>query len=160
MKKIDLGQTLNTLANVGVIAGIVFLGVELRQNTATIQGVTYQGLSEGASNQYLSVTGNPDLAAVLSRVYNGATLGELESLENGLMFNFYYAHLQRLENSYLQLRVGLVDEVVLESYGWNDRIFRTPHFSEFWQQFGGDAVSPQFREFFDDQMAEKGLLQN
>ena len=45
MKKIDLGQTLNTLANVGVIAGIVFLGVELRQNTATIQGVTYQGLS-------------------------------------------------------------------------------------------------------------------
>ena len=34
MKKIDLGQTISILANVGVIAGIVFLGFELRQNNA------------------------------------------------------------------------------------------------------------------------------
>lgn len=31
MKKIDLGQTLTILANIGVIAGIVFLGMEIRQ---------------------------------------------------------------------------------------------------------------------------------
>ena len=31
MKKIDLGQTITILANVGVIAGIVFLAVEVRQ---------------------------------------------------------------------------------------------------------------------------------
>ena len=30
LKKIDLGQTISILANVGVIAGIVFLAVELR----------------------------------------------------------------------------------------------------------------------------------
>jgi hypothetical protein len=33
MKKIDLGQTINTVANIGVIAGIVFLGFELRYNS-------------------------------------------------------------------------------------------------------------------------------
>ena len=32
MNKIDLGQTITILANVGVIAGIVFLGIELQQN--------------------------------------------------------------------------------------------------------------------------------
>jgi len=32
MKKIDLGQTIQTLANLGVIAGIVFLAMELQQN--------------------------------------------------------------------------------------------------------------------------------
>jgi hypothetical protein len=32
MKKIDLGQAISILANVGVIAGIVFLAVEIRQN--------------------------------------------------------------------------------------------------------------------------------
>jgi hypothetical protein len=31
MKKIDLGQAIQ-IANVGVIAGIVFLGVEIHQN--------------------------------------------------------------------------------------------------------------------------------
>ena len=33
MKKIDLGQTVNTLANVGVIGGLIFLGFEMQQNT-------------------------------------------------------------------------------------------------------------------------------
>ena len=32
MKKLDLGQTMTILANVGVIVGISFLAVELRQN--------------------------------------------------------------------------------------------------------------------------------
>jgi hypothetical protein len=34
MKKIDLGQILNTLANLGVIAGIVFLAMEIRQTNS------------------------------------------------------------------------------------------------------------------------------
>ena len=32
MKKLDIGQTMSVLANVGIIAGIVFLGYELQQN--------------------------------------------------------------------------------------------------------------------------------
>jgi hypothetical protein len=32
MKKLEIGQTIQILANVGVIAGIAFLGLELRQN--------------------------------------------------------------------------------------------------------------------------------
>jgi hypothetical protein len=37
MKKIDLGQTITILANVGVIAGIVFLAIELQQNNALLE---------------------------------------------------------------------------------------------------------------------------
>ena len=33
MKNVDIGQLFNTLANIGVIAGIIFLGYELKQNT-------------------------------------------------------------------------------------------------------------------------------
>ena len=36
MKKIDLGQTITILANLGVIAGIVFLAIEVRQNQASL----------------------------------------------------------------------------------------------------------------------------
>ena len=32
MKKLDVGQTISILANVGVIAGIIFLWLDLRQN--------------------------------------------------------------------------------------------------------------------------------
>ena len=37
MKKIDLGQTLSILANLGVIAGIVFLAIEVRQNQESLE---------------------------------------------------------------------------------------------------------------------------
>lgn len=32
MKKIDLGQTLNTLANLGVIGGLIFVGLQVQQD--------------------------------------------------------------------------------------------------------------------------------
>lgn len=41
-----LNQWLTLLANVGVIAGIVFLGIEIRQNTEMIQSQTRDSISE------------------------------------------------------------------------------------------------------------------
>jgi hypothetical protein len=45
VKKIDPGQMITILANIGVIAGIVFLGFELRQNTLAQRSAAYQEIS-------------------------------------------------------------------------------------------------------------------
>ncbi len=37
MKKIDLGQIITILANVGVVIGLVFLTLEIRQNNAQMR---------------------------------------------------------------------------------------------------------------------------
>ena len=37
MKRIDIGQAITILANLGVIAGIIFLAVEIRQNQAVLE---------------------------------------------------------------------------------------------------------------------------
>lgn len=42
MKEIDLGKAVGMLANIGVLAGIVFLGVEIRQNTRSQEISAYQ----------------------------------------------------------------------------------------------------------------------
>ena len=42
MNKTDLGQTIQIFANVGVIAGIVFLAIELRQNDEQLEIQSYQ----------------------------------------------------------------------------------------------------------------------
>jgi hypothetical protein len=46
MKKIDLGQALGIVANIGVIASIVFLGAELRQNNAIARTDAYDRNAE------------------------------------------------------------------------------------------------------------------
>ena len=61
MKRLDLGQSIGILANIGVIAGIVFLGVELRQNNQLLTSqarTTRMEIRKEATNRYLE---NPDL---------------------------------------------------------------------------------------------------
>ena len=54
MKKLDVGQTVTILANVGVIAGIVFLAIELRQNNELLGVQIRSGILDRQ-------TGAPDL---------------------------------------------------------------------------------------------------
>ena len=59
MKKLDLGQTLGLLANVGVIAGIVFLGIEIRASNTQATIATTIGVSDQLAtwNELIAVNG-------------------------------------------------------------------------------------------------------
>jgi len=47
MKTIDIGQAMTVLANIGVIAGIVFLAVEIRENSTQARiAATQEGVSQ------------------------------------------------------------------------------------------------------------------
>ena len=48
MKKIDLGQALGIFANLGVISGIIFLGVEIRQNSELMRIQINQARADAA----------------------------------------------------------------------------------------------------------------
>jgi len=152
MKKIDLGQTISTLANIGVIAGIAFLAIEIQQNTAAVEGATYQALSDGVASQHVSVSTNPALAGLLLRVYSGEARDGFTGTENSQLWYHYNAVLQRLENSYFQYRSGLADERVFESYGWNDAgLFSSAHFADYWDFFASERnTSTEFRKFFEN----------
>jgi len=154
MRKIDIGQTITILANIGVIAGIVFLALELRQNTAAVQGATYQALSDGISNQYIGVAHDPALAQALGRIYRGDPNPEFSAGEGAQIVFYYNALIQRLENSYFQWQTGLVDDRILESYGWTDGVLSTPHFSNYWSFIGASRnTSPDFRRFFEEHVS-------
>jgi hypothetical protein len=152
MKKIDFGQTITIIANIGVIAGIAFLAIEIQQNTAAVEGATYQALADGTAAQHVSVSANPALAAMLARVYGGETRDAFTVGENSQLWYHYNAVLQRLENAYFQNRSGLADDRVFESYGWNDEdLYRSPHFSDYWEFFASRRnTSTAFRTFFED----------
>lgn len=67
MKKIDVGQAISLLANIGVIAGIVFLGLELRQNNlllnAQTRGDTLRAVIDNEAEPYR----NHDVATLLAK---------------------------------------------------------------------------------------------
>ena len=72
MKKIDLVATIQVLANVGVIAGIVFLGVELSQNNDLLEYEKRRSALDLSLTQQDMVLENPDARRAFARI----TIGE------------------------------------------------------------------------------------
>jgi len=61
MKKIDLGQMISILANVGVIGGLIFVGMQLRQDR-DLAAIERRHLTSESNKQWAElVTANADL---------------------------------------------------------------------------------------------------
>ena len=61
MKKLDLGQAIGILANIGVLVGIVFVGYELRQSNRIAVGTTAYELSRNWITVNDMILTNPDV---------------------------------------------------------------------------------------------------
>lgn len=142
------------VAAAGVILSLIFVGLELRQNTAAVRGATFQALSDASASDISAVAHNPDLVVLLEEVYfDDVVAGDFSSTENTQIYFYYLAFLRRLENSYFQFTAGIVDDRIFESYGWNDAILTRPHFREFWKDWGGaESASSEFAAFFESRI--------
>jgi len=107
MAKVDLGQTLNTLANVGVIAGIIFLALELNQNREMMRAQIRNELARGSIDVVSLSATSRDLADVLVRANEGATL---TPTDYWMFVSRTEAVFRYFENVHYQYRQGLYDE--------------------------------------------------
>ena len=80
MKKIDVGQTISILANVGVIAGIAFLAIELQQNTQVLESQMRFSQSERETEVMEEFLRNELLIDAYIKFENGEQLSRREDL--------------------------------------------------------------------------------
>ena len=82
LNKLDLGQTITILANLGVIAGIMFLGLELRQNNDQLQSQTRTNLYDMQSQIQTALFSNTgELLDTLVKAENNDELTQQETLQ-------------------------------------------------------------------------------
>ena len=120
MKRIDLGQLIQILANVGVIAGIAFLAFELRQNTIASRAAAYQGLGIATAETWFSFAHDRELTEALWAV----DLGGVEAYRNMsrsdqlLTLDVMIGWMRLFEMAYLQVEQGLLEPEALETLGY------------------------------------------
>ena len=132
-----------------VVLSLVFVGYELRQNTAMMRGSTMQAISDKYVD-YVTALVDPVPADLMRRVHSGETTENFKPLENTQITIMFNAFVQMLENSFLQHREGLVSEAVFDSYGWTWGMIQTARFEEYWRNRSSPHVaSPEFVEFFE-----------
>ncbi len=146
MRKIDLGQTINVLANVGVIAGIVFLGVELSQNNDLL----------AAQARYDLIVRRADIndtfneSRILEILYKYGSAKELTPIERSAIFNVTAKLVEMWEWQYHEYTAGMLELEQLPIANWRRQYHGediTPNpLREYWG-FLSDVASPDFVEF-------------
>lgn len=105
MKRIDLGQTIQIIANIGVIAGIGVLALELRQNNQLL-GIEFRASArERVQATTALVLENPYLLEAL-----GKDVATLTPTERDALVLLGIRLLGTLEGAYQDIARGLADE--------------------------------------------------
>jgi len=142
------GKTISeVLAAVGVIASLVFVGAEVRQNTVAIQGTTRNELAAGAREMLMTIASSPELASVWRRWLAGEDLSADEGMA---AFSLVLSYMRNLENVYLQVEAGSVDESALIGYGFaaSSGVVYSPLFDSWWAR-QRDGFHPGFVSEFE-----------
>lgn len=145
MKKLSLGQTITTLANLGVIAGIAFLAYELRQNTQAVQSASAESYLSGGSALDLRIAQDSDLAALLLKASGPEPLTEVQELQ---LERFNYATLRQWETAHYLFSIDALDVNLWSAYRNEIKkiILRTPNLIAYWRANNQSFTSEFGRE--------------
>ena len=143
MKKLDFGQSLGLVANLGVVVGIVLLLVELNQNRDMMRAQIRHDISQELIDQTTRVSDNPELAALLIQDGCGQVTS-CESVDDFRIDLYWGGRFRSWESLHYQYRAGLYDETEFEStkIGWGN-ILVIPNVADRWRR-QRSSFSPEF----------------
>ena len=129
-----------------VIGSLIFVGLEINQNTAAIRGATQQEVSYQISEMYKMGVENEKIAFIMSQAYDGIRKSDLSSTDYTRFWLFSMMGFRRVENIYLQYKNGFLDEDAFDRIGMG--FYQTPLVREIWDE-RRKAFDPEFAAFFE-----------
>ena len=136
-------ETAEVLGVLGVIASLVFVAMEIRQNTDAVRSTAIQGMLDQSFAANLTPVDN---ASLRDAIYS--TPEELTD-DQRRQLGWFYAALIRLQlNRYSQAGIGVVDEATVLDLGARGGVYQTATFRSWWKLQGG-RYSDDFEQWFD-----------
>jgi len=146
MSKLDLAQTISILANIGVIAGIVFLGVELQQNNALLAAESRAASLANRMNLREKAL-DPQIAAVIVRASQNEDLTQVERVQ---LFTLQQMQMEQWEWAHEEAELG--EGQLPESIAIRGAFAAYPGLNEYWQE-NKQHHPPEFRQWIDEVLA-------
>jgi hypothetical protein len=140
-----------TLGALSVLAGLVFVGVEIRQNNSLAHGQARQALADMSQEWLLAVTQDPEYFGLWERAWINCE--ELSASDASRAYLMMFGQLRRQENAFFQHTEGLVDESALTAYGaaGNAPHFQCSRFQELWATYAS-SYNIDFGEFLSNSL--------
>ncbi|HPE73915.1 MAG TPA: hypothetical protein PK018_17385 [Candidatus Competibacter sp.] len=124
---------LAVIANLSVLAGIVFVAIELRQNTTAIEAQTRDSIADKQMNYYGMLATNPELASVVVTATSQG-MDSLDPVQQRMWIGFASVVFTEWENSQYQYQLGLFSTDEFDGRIANMRkMMATPGFRAAWK---------------------------
>ena len=143
-------EIIEILGIVTIIGSLIFVGIEIRQNSLSIRGETYQSIAEHVTKLYMDIAADERLSELVSQMLNNEndTLRNQLNAADRLSLDFIVlTGLRRIENIYLQQSDGILSNQAFERIGL--RFYRTKFAIETGEKYKGGFDS-SFIDFFEE----------
>jgi hypothetical protein len=148
MKKIDLGRAISILADIGVIASVGFLALQLRLNNELMSAEGRQSKTEASESAFRAIAENADLAEIFVKARQGQKLSAVEEQRFGA---YWMALLVNLQATYRDLRPEELESLLNRYRTYQAAL---PQLSVVWSQNKANLV-PAFVELMDTNVFER-----
>lgn len=145
----NINKWLSFAANIGVIVGIIFLALELNQNTVISKVDSVLSIRQSQQNIQLISLENPEFAAFNVKLLNNDELNPLEARQ---AIDFFLYLRNQSQMAYIQYQSGLISERdlldLLNPFGfW---ITNSERIASSWEGFNSNSRITEFTEYFNE----------
>ncbi len=146
----EIAQIGEILGGIGILGSLIFVGLQVRQNTETIRASTLQ-LNTDYWSTFLTNVAHPQFVKTYGK---GLTGDDLDQTEFSQFFLLMRAYLLGLENQHYQYLHGLLDAEKYSSYelALGEQAFAFPGLRAMWK-IVRHTYSDEFVTFVDKQIA-------
>jgi hypothetical protein len=152
MKKIDVGQTVSIFANLGVVAGIAFLAIEVGQNNELMRAAARDAQNERIRDYVEQVYTTPGLAEIIVKARSGTPLTDAEDL---MLFSRQLRLLRGFEVQHREYVQGAVDDL---PWNWKEHFYegqnRNPPLIGAWEE-AKTVLRPDFVLYIEENILDR-----
>jgi hypothetical protein len=140
---------------IGVIGSLVFVGLQIRQNTIAARASAYQQMGAVVSGVWLGTAQDPGHAVLTMRFFEEAD-AKFTPAEEAVLINQTIGAFRQLETTWRQVKLGLLDADVMDAFGWNAQGIPAyaVNLRRLWPRIG-PLMSPDFRTYVEGTLGLK-----
>jgi len=153
-------SVVESIGLVAVFAGLVFVGLEIRQNNRLAQAAAFQEIGFATAQNWLDASQDPDFNRIHLRHFfaDPAWWADQDPRDVERLITLWIGYLREYETIYLQIELGLLDEAAMGRLGWG-LVRDIPAIHYLWPQLG-NVVDPVFAEYITEHWPEVPPLAN
>ena len=142
-------NAIDFLGVVGVIGSLIFVALEIRQNTNAVRSSTIQAIAELSYDSTITVVNNSELRAARA----AAEAGNMCQDQVAQLDSWYTALMRIQQNRLEQAKLGILDIEDAMQIGGRARAYRQPYFADYWSR-QKDQFPQEFQQYIEKYVLE------